>query len=103
MKLIGSNGQGKGKNLSNSKKMEFLHRLISSTGAQITFISETRTSRSNSSKLNNRFNIADSFVVPSIGLSCGLWLLWNDEVRVNIKFSSPHLILASFVYIATTI
>jgi hypothetical protein len=80
--------------------MEFLDRLMLSTGAQITFISETRTSRYNSSQLNNRFNIVDSFVVPLIGLSGGLWLLWNDEVRVDIKYSSQHLILATFVNIA---
>jgi hypothetical protein len=74
MKMIGWNCQGKGKNLHNSSKIEFLDRLMLSTGVQITFVSETRTSRYNSSQLNNRFNIADSFVVPSIGLSGGLWL-----------------------------
>jgi hypothetical protein len=40
---------------------------MNSTGAQVTFVSETQTSRYNSSKLNSHFNSVDSFVVPSNG------------------------------------
>uniref|UniRef100_A0ACD5X0L9 Uncharacterized protein n=1 Tax=Avena sativa TaxID=4498 RepID=A0ACD5X0L9_AVESA len=79
--------------------MGYLAKLMSSTGAHVTFISEIRTSKYDSMHLNSRFNIADSFVVPSVGLSGGLWLLWNDEVRVTVKFSSFHLILASVIHI----
>jgi hypothetical protein len=100
MKMIGWNCQGKGRNLNSSKKMEFLAKLMYSTGAQVIFISETRSSKCTTMQLNNRFNIADSFVVPSNGLSDGLWLLWTDEVHVDVKFSNHHIILATVVNIA---
>uniref|UniRef100_A0ACD5UPN6 Uncharacterized protein n=1 Tax=Avena sativa TaxID=4498 RepID=A0ACD5UPN6_AVESA len=103
MKLIGWNCQGPGRNLDRSKKMGYLDNLMSSTKAQVTFVSEIRTSKYNSTQLNNRFNIADSFVVPSAGFSGGLWLLWTDEVQVTINFSSHHLILATVVNIASNI
>lgn len=103
MKLIGWNCQGPGRNLNRSSKMGYLDRLLYSTKAQVIFISEIRTSKYNSTQLNNRFNIAGSFVVPSAGFSGGLWLLWNDEVQVTINFSSHHLILASVLNIASNV
>jgi hypothetical protein len=94
MKFVGWNCQGAGKNLRRSTKMEYLAKFMNSTGAQITFVSETQTSRYNSSKLNSHFNVADSFVVPSEGRSGGLWMLWSDEVCVSVKISNHHMILA---------
>jgi hypothetical protein len=103
MKLIGWNCQGKGKNLSTSNKMEYLARLMNSTSAHVIFVSETRSSRCTPLQLNTRFNVADSFVVPSIGLSGGLWLLWSDEMQVSIKFSNRYIILAVVVHVTTNI
>jgi hypothetical protein len=94
LKLVGWNCRGMGKDLDSSTKMEYLARLMNSTSAQITFISEIRTSRYNSSHLNSRFNTAGSFVVPSNGRSGGLWLLWSDEVHVSVKFCNHYMILA---------
>ena len=74
-----------------------------STGAQIAFISETITSRYNSSQINSRFNTAGSFVVPSDGLLGGLWLIWSDEVQVSIKFFNHYVILAIVVHISTNV
>jgi hypothetical protein len=83
--------------------MEHLSRLMNSTGAQISFILETRSSRYNSSQINAHFSTAGSFVVPSNGLSGGLWLLWSDEVKVSIKFSNHYVILAVVVHITTNV
>jgi hypothetical protein len=68
-----------------------------STGAHITFVSEIRTSRYNSSHLYSCFNTAGSYVVPSNGRPGGLWLLWSDEVCVSVKFSNHYMILALVV------
>ncbi|CAM0950377.1 unnamed protein product [Alopecurus aequalis] len=92
-----------GKDLHSSAKMEYLARLMNSTCAQITFVSEIRTSRYKSSQLNSHFNTADSFVVTSNGWSCGLWLMWSDDVSVNVKFSSHYMILALVVNRTTNI
>jgi hypothetical protein len=103
MKFIGWNCQGKGRNLFSSTKMEYLARLMISTGAQVTFVSETRTSRYKASQLNTRFNTAGSVVVPSNGLSGGLWMLWSDEVQVSVKFSNHYVILAVIVHLPTSV
>jgi hypothetical protein len=80
--------------------MEYLAKLLNSTGAQITFFFETRSSTYNSSQINSHFSTMGSFVVPSDGLSGGLWLLWSDKVQVSIKFSNHYPILA-VVHIST--
>ena len=80
LKIIDWNCRGKGKSLHNSNKMEYLARLMYSTGAQVIFVSETRSSRCTSAQLNARFSTSASFVVPSNGLSGGLWLLWSQDV-----------------------
>ena len=99
--MVGWNCRGKGRNLDTSKKMEYLARLKSLTGAQVLFVSETRSSKCTVGQLNNRFNTAGSYVMPSNGLSGGLWLLWTDEVQVDVKFSNHHVILANVVIVAT--
>ena len=72
-------------------------RLMSSTRAQVTFIAETRNSSVNADQLTNHFRVSDSFVVPATGLSGGLWVMWTDDVDVNIVSSSHYYVLASVV------
>lgn len=45
MKFVAWNCRGKGTKLESSRKMEYLARLMHSTGAQVTFVSETRSSK----------------------------------------------------------
>ena len=71
LKFVSWNCRGKGKSLHNSRKMEYLARLMYSTGAQVTFVSETRSSKCTDFQLNARFNLSSSFVVPSKGRSGG--------------------------------
>ena len=79
--------------------MEYLAKMMKSTAAQVTFVCEIRSSKCTTSDLNARFNTHASFVVPSVGLSGGLWLMWSDEIHVNIKFSCRYYILATVVHI----
>jgi hypothetical protein len=74
-----------------------------STGAQVTFVSETRSSKCTASQLKARFNLTGSFVVPSEGLSGGLWLMWTDEILLSVKFSNRYLILAVAQHIPTNV
>ena len=83
MKFVGWNCRGKGKSLCSSNKMEYLAKMMNSTAAQVTFVSETRYSKCTPADLNARFNIHASFVVPSVGLSGGLWLMWSDEFMLT--------------------
>ena len=84
MSLLSWNCRGSGRRL-RSLKMQHLSRLISSTHAEVTFISETRNSSISADDLMNHFHMCNSFVVPALGLSGGLWVMWNDEVDVNMS------------------
>ena len=102
MSLLSWNCRGSGGSL-RSRKMQHLARLMSSTHAQVTFVSETRTSRIHASQLSNHFQVSDSFVVPAVGLSGGLWVMWTDDVDVNIVSSSHYYVLAFVVNRATAV
>ena len=78
--------------------MLFLANLIRSTKAQVTFVSEIKSSKVRSIDLVNRFDVANSFVVPSRGASGGLWLMWNDDLQVHVHSASFHVILAIAVH-----
>lgn len=100
MNFISWNCRGVGRNLC-SNKMQYLANLMSSTKAKIIFISETLSSKINSNDLVNRFSICDSFLVPAEGRARGLWVMWADDIKLEITFSSQHLVLGSVVNIST--
>ncbi|GJN04805.1 hypothetical protein PR202_ga22379 [Eleusine coracana subsp. coracana] len=73
--------------------MRHLQRLISCTKAKVIFISETKSNKFSVHDLIHNFNIYDSFIVPTNGISGGLWLLWTEDVQVAvIKFSFNYIL-----------
>jgi hypothetical protein len=74
--------------------MTHLGRLLSSTKAQVCFIFETRNSSISRTSIINRFNCIDAFIVPAIGQSGGLWLIWNQDVSITVVDHSHHYIFA---------
>lgn len=101
MNFICWNCRGAGRNLG-SNKMQYLANLMSSTNAKVTFISETLSSKINSHDLVNRFSIYDSFIVPAKDRAGGLWVMWSDEVRLDITYASQNLVCASVVNTSTS-
>ena len=97
MKALGWNCQGMGRNLG-SPKMNHLARMIASAKPQVIFISEIKSSKVSPANLAARFNIADAIVVPSLHRSGGLWLMWNDDLQLQVHSATFHVILAT-VYI----
>jgi hypothetical protein len=53
---------------------------MSSTNAQVIFVSETRSSTFSETAIKNRFNVDAVHVVPAHGQSGGLWLLVKHDV-----------------------
>jgi hypothetical protein len=96
MRALGWNCQGMGKSLG-SEKMNHLARMMSATKPQVTFVSEIKSSKIKSHDLNTRFNMSNSYVVPSQRRSGGLWLMWSDDIQVTVHSSSFHVILATAV------
>ena len=64
MRALGWNCQGMGKSLGSSK-MTHLARLVNSTKPQVIFVSEVKYSKICSVDLIAKFNMCDSYVVPS--------------------------------------
>jgi len=64
--------------------MTHLARLITTTKSQVCFISKTRNSSISHNSLINKFNATDALVVPAIGRSGGLQLIWKQDVTVNV-------------------
>lgn len=56
---------------------QYLRSLISSTLAQVIFISKTKNDSFTSSDLTDAFHVDNSYIVPVVHASGGLWLLWN--------------------------
>lgn len=74
--------------------MQYLRSLISSTLAQVIFISETKNDSFTSSDLTDAFHVDNSYIVPVVHASGGLWLLWNDEVDLTAMSSCANYIVA---------
>jgi endonuclease/exonuclease/phosphatase family metal-dependent hydrolase len=72
--------------------MVHLSRLLTSTKAQVCFISETRNSSISAIALKNHFALNNAYVVPSNGHFGGLCLLWTHEVEISILDQSQHYI-----------
>jgi hypothetical protein len=86
-----------------SEKMNHLARMLSATKPQVTFISEIKSSKIKSHDLNLRFNMSNSFVVPSQKRSGGLWVMWSDDIQVTVHSSSFYVILATAINSATNL
>ncbi|GJM87687.1 hypothetical protein PR202_ga03665 [Eleusine coracana subsp. coracana] len=102
MSLLSWNCQGSGRSLS-STTTSHLARLITSTHAQVIFVSETKSAHITKSQLISRYSLHDAHVVPAAGQSGGLWLMWKDDVELTIVQDSHHLILVRGIYKASNL
>lgn len=67
------------------------------TLCSITFICETKCDLEKSTRIISRLPLTISCIIPADGLSGGLWLIWNDDVQVQIIHASPSLLKLSFL------
>ncbi|OMO89387.1 Endonuclease/exonuclease/phosphatase [Corchorus olitorius] len=88
MNWLSWNVRGIGQPLTNAHGRE----LVRKYGCSLCFIMETKTSVERAFNSVRNWGL-DNFVgVPSLGLSGGLLLLWNNDVHIDVKLSNKNLV-----------
>ncbi|KAJ1686323.1 hypothetical protein LUZ63_017713 [Rhynchospora breviuscula] len=80
MSIISWNCRGSG----GAVTIPTLARYLHSTRARLAFVSETKYSISQAKQRISRLSLRNSEVIPSVGKSGGIWLLWDDDVVVEV-------------------
>jgi exonuclease III len=75
-------------------KKQFLRDLLTSTRADIAFISETKRSSGRSSEYLRIMPLQHSEIVPATGRSGGLWLMWGNHIQLRIFQKTRYYIFA---------
>ena len=88
MKLLSWNCQG----LGNPCTVLSLCWLVKSQDPQVLFLMETKLGKKKMEGVRLKLGFQNAFVVPSIGRSGGLALLWKGEVSLEVKnFTTHHI------------
>lgn len=90
MNILAWNCRGSG----GTRKRQFLKRLLRATRAGIAFVMETKSSTVRSEMFLRDCGLPNYCFVPSRGLSGGLWLMWEHNVRLHIVSKSSSIIHA---------
>lgn len=54
---------------------------------------ETKTSGINADKICRKLNFSDWVRIEAIGFSGGIWVLWNEEVQIQVRYTHPQFIV----------
>lgn len=76
------------------RKLQFLQQILRSTGANLAFVSETKCSFIKSKRVLQPIPLLNHFIIPSVGRSGGLWLLWDDNTCVTVLRHNRFMIYA---------
>ncbi|KAF9595596.1 hypothetical protein IFM89_001345 [Coptis chinensis] len=71
-----------------------LKNVITVERPSLVFVCETKSGWKKSGRLIRKLGFSDACIVPSQGLSGGLWLLWSDLCTVTILYKSSWIIQA---------
>lgn len=98
MNLISWNCRGSG----GPAIVPIIRRYLRSTGAELAFLSETKCSRNKAEQCIARLPLTNAEIVPSVGRGGGLWLLWSDDISVEVLESCSYFIIAKIQQKPTT-
>lgn len=88
---------------SSTTTVRALSAYLRCTLCSITFICETKCDLEKSTRIISRLPLTISCIIPADGLSGGLWLIWNDDVQVQIIHASNFAIFAEIQFPFTPI
>lgn len=84
--------------LGNHPTIRALKSFVRGTNPSILFLSETKMSETMSSQRVKQFGFHNACIVSSVGISGGLWLLWKDDVELEIISQSRNLIHIQIIH-----
>jgi exonuclease III len=76
--------------LGNPKAIRALHEMVQSKVPSILFLIETKMDNSEMTVVRSRLGFHNALIVPSMGRSGGLAMLWKDDVELAIQSYSHH-------------
>ena len=84
--------------LGNRRAVQVLADLVRKQGPKISFLMETKLTKTELEPIQRELNFHSMIVVPSRGRSGGLALMWKDDVLLNTQTVSPNHIDAYVSY-----
>ena len=71
--------------LGNPRSVRVLHDLVRCWNPKIVFLMETKSKKNHMERIKNRIGFSNGLIVPSVGRSGGIALLWTREISLEIK------------------
>ena len=81
LRIISWNCRG----LGNPRSVRALHDLVRCWNPKIVFLMETKSKKNRMERIKNRIGFANGLIVPSVGRSGGIALLWTREISLEVK------------------
>jgi len=68
-----------------SRSVRALHDLVRRWNPKIVFLIETKSRKNRMERIKNIIGFANGLIVPSVGRSGGISLLWTREINLEVK------------------
>lgn len=71
-----------------------MSRYLHATKSHIAFITETKCNTIKAKERISLLPFQNFEIIPSVGKSCGLWLMWSNDISLTILESSFYFFFA---------
>ena len=71
--------------MGNPRSVRALHDLVRCWNPKIVFLMETKSKKNHMERIKNIIGFSNGLIVPSVGRSGGIALLWTREISLEIK------------------
>ena len=89
LRIISWNCRG----LGNPQSVRALHDLVRCWNPKIVFLMDTKSKKNRMERIKNRIGFANGLIVPSVGRSGGIALLWTREISLEVKATQDFTLM----------